>query len=53
MAAITPAHRFYRVIRIVGPNANYLTTPFARNAQVDTQGVDGVFSGSTVTGYGI
>ena len=34
MAAITPAHRFYRVIRIVGPNANYLTTPFARNTTV-------------------
>ena len=42
MAAITPAHRFYRVIRIVGPNANYLTTPFARNASVQ---------GTAVTGY--
>ena len=43
MAAITPAHRFYRVLRIVGPNANYLTTPFARNASV---------GGTVVTGYG-
>ena len=43
MAAITPAHRFYRILRIVGPNANYLTTPFARNASV---------KGSVVTGYG-
>ena len=29
-AAIQPASRFYRVIRIVGPAANYLYTPFAR-----------------------
>ena len=42
MASITPAHRFYRVLRIVGPNANYLTTPFARNASVN---------GGAVTGY--
>jgi hypothetical protein len=44
MAAITPAHRFYRVLRIVGPNANYLTTPFARNTST---------RGSAVTGYGV
>ena len=28
---IQPLNRFYRVIRIVGPAANYLFTPFARN----------------------
>jgi len=41
-AAITPAHRFYRIVRIVGPNANYLVTPFARNAGAP---------GGAVTGY--
>lgn len=30
-AAITPQSRFYRIIRIVGPTANYLLSPFARN----------------------
>ena len=40
-AAITPAHRFYRIIRIVGPNANYLVTPFARNATVVNTPVTG------------
>jgi len=29
---IQPLNRFYRVIRLVGPTANYLFTPFARNA---------------------
>ena len=43
MTAITPGHRFYRVLRIVGPNANYLTTPFARNTSVQ---------GTAITGYG-
>jgi len=28
---IQPMNRFYRIIRIVGPTANYLFTPFARN----------------------
>jgi len=28
---IQPNNRFYRVIRIIGPTANYLFTPFARN----------------------
>jgi hypothetical protein len=31
---IQPNNRFYRVIRIVGPTANYLFTPFARNTTV-------------------
>jgi hypothetical protein len=31
---IQPMSRFYRVIRIVGPTANYLFTPFARNSAV-------------------
>lgn len=31
-AAITPESRFYRVIRIVGPTANYLVQPFGRNS---------------------
>jgi len=55
-AAITPAHRFYRIIRIVGPNANYLVTPFARNAFVQNQaGQTGAISTSpgAVTGYGV
>jgi len=29
-AAIQPANRFYRVIRIVGPSANYLFSPFSK-----------------------
>ena len=32
-AAVTPESRFYRIIRIVGPIANYLFTPFGKNAQ--------------------
>ena len=28
-AAVSPASRFYRIIRLVGPTANYLFTPFA------------------------
>ena len=31
-AAIEPASRFYRVIRIVGPTANYLFSPFQSNS---------------------
>ena len=34
-AAIAPASRFYRIIRLVGPTANYLFTPFF---QVKTNG---------------
>ena len=30
-AAITPESRHYRVIRIVGPTANFLFTPFGNN----------------------
>ena len=33
-AAIQPAQRFYRVIRIVGPAANYLYQPFAKTTTV-------------------
>ena len=33
---IQPAQRFYRVIRIIGPTANYLFTPFARNTALLT-----------------
>ena len=33
---IQPAQRFYRVIRIIGPTANYLFTPFARNTGIFT-----------------
>jgi hypothetical protein len=52
-AAITPAHRFYRIIRIVGPNANYLVSPFARNAFVATADHGGMTApGGAVTGYG-
>jgi hypothetical protein len=39
---IQPAQRFYRVIRIIGPTANYLFTPFARNTNL---------LGSTTLGY--
>jgi hypothetical protein len=31
-AAIQPAHRFYRILRIVGPAANYLYLPFAKTS---------------------
>jgi len=30
--AITPESRFYRIVRIVGPTANYLTFPFVQQA---------------------
>jgi hypothetical protein len=29
-AAVQPANRFYRIIRLIGPTANYLLTPFAK-----------------------
>lgn len=35
-AAIQPAHRFYRIIRIVGPAANYLYLPFGKTVNVVT-----------------
>lgn len=41
-AAITPQNRFYRIIRIVGPTANYMYNPFARNDK---------FNGVTLTSY--
>ena len=31
---IEPGNRYYRIIRIIGPTANYLFTPFARNNKV-------------------
>ena len=36
--AISPAERFYRVVRIIGPTANYLFSPFARNTSVNQGG---------------
>jgi hypothetical protein len=35
-AAIQPAHKFYRVIRIVGPASNYLYLPFGKTTNVTT-----------------
>ena len=32
-AQINPASRFYRIIRIVGANSNYMTTPFVKAAR--------------------
>jgi hypothetical protein len=29
-AAVTPASRYYRVLRLIGPTANFLFTPFAK-----------------------
>ena len=31
---IEPYNRYYRIIRIIGPTANYLFSPFARNTTV-------------------
>jgi hypothetical protein len=31
---IEPMNRFYRIIRIIGPTANYLFSPFSRNTKV-------------------
>tara|TARA_R110000824_G_scaffold3643_6_gene17241 strand:- start:836 stop:2536 length:1701 start_codon:yes stop_codon:yes gene_type:complete len=31
---IEPMNRFYRIIRIIGPTANFLFTPFSRNTSV-------------------
>ena len=33
-AAVAPAERFYRIIRLVGPTANFLYSPFIRSAGV-------------------
>lgn len=33
-AAIQPASRFYRIVRVVGPTSSYLIAPFARNNKV-------------------
>ena len=42
-AQINPASRFYRIIRIVGADSRYLTTPFmkALNTGLTTQGGNG------------
>jgi len=32
---IEPMNRFYRIIRIIGPTANYLFSPFARNTAIN------------------
>ena len=40
--AITPQSRFYRIVRIVGPTANHLLQPFARNTTIH---------GNSTTGY--
>lgn len=32
-AAIAPSSRFYRIVRVVGPSANYLFTPFGKSYQ--------------------
>ena len=29
-AAVTPASRFYRILRLIGPTANFLFTPFSK-----------------------
>ena len=31
---IEPMNRFYRIIRVVGPTANFLFSPFARNTSI-------------------
>jgi hypothetical protein len=31
---IEPMNRFYRIIRIIGPTANYLFSPFSRNTTI-------------------
>ena len=33
-AAIQPAHRFYRILRIVGPASNYLYLPYAKTTNI-------------------
>ena len=32
---IEPYNRYYRIIRIIGPTANYLFSPFARNTSIE------------------
>ncbi len=31
---IEPYNRFYRVVRVIGPTANFLFTPFSRNTSI-------------------
>jgi len=38
-ATIEPYNRYYRIVRIVGPTANYLYQPFARNTSINSVGV--------------
>lgn len=33
--AIEPYNRWYRIIRVIGPTANFLFTPFGKNANLD------------------
>jgi hypothetical protein len=40
--AVTPQSRFYRIVRIIGPTANMLLQPFAKNT---------TFLGATTPGY--
>jgi hypothetical protein len=35
---IEPMNRFYRIIRIIGPTASYLFSPFSRNANISLNG---------------
>ena len=35
---IEPMNRFYRIIRIIGPTASYLFSPFSRNANISING---------------
>jgi len=45
--AIEPTSRFYRIIRVVGPTANYLFTPFVQSA--GGQGVGATWPNATDT----
>jgi hypothetical protein len=36
--AVTPQSRFYRIVRLIGPTANYLLQPFARNKAFQSVG---------------
>ena len=39
--AVTPQSRFYRIVRIVGPTANMLLQPFARNTAMNSTATTG------------
>ena len=41
-AAVQPASRFYRIIRIIGPTANYLFTPFAKNTSNNANSMEAI-----------